>query len=581
MEKHWFKQYPLGIPEEIDPDKFKNVPEILDEAVERFGDQTAYIHRIKDFERKLTFRELDKYSRDFASYLQNFTQLEPGDKLAIQMPNLLQYPIVLFGALRAGLTVVNTNPLYTHREMEHQFVDADAKGLVILDMFQDKLPQVLPKTGIKTLIIASVGDMFKFPYNFLINNINRFLNQAVPFVEFTQPWVTFQEVMKVGSRVPFEPMELEPDSLAFLQYTGGTTGVSKGAMLTHRNIVANVEQIASFLGPFLEDGKERVVTPLPLYHVFALTCNCLAFVKFGGSNLLITNPRDMDEFLRQLSIYEFTALTGVNTLFSAMMNHEGFENIKKDRLKFSIGGAMALQSSVVQQWKEKTGSPLIEGYGLTEASPVVTVNRLDGKAREGTIGLPLPSTDVKLVEEDGSEVTELDTRGEIYVKGPQVMQGYYNRPEETENTLTEDAWLRTGDIAVWKEDYFLKIVDRKKDMILVSGFNVYPNEVEDVIASFPGVLEVACIGVPDPKSTEAVKAIYRVKPGESVDEAALRKYAEENLTGYKRPKYYELRHEELPKSNVGKILRRVLREEEDQAHENQASGEQTEAAAAH
>lgn len=560
MDRPWLKQYAPGTPADIDPNSYGNLLELVDECVRKFGDRIAFTNRIKVYEQNITYRELDHLSKNFAAYLQNILGLQKGDRIAIQMPNLLQYPIAMIGAMRAGLTIVNTNPLYTPREMMHQFRDSGAKAILILDMFADKLEQVLLHTPIEHVIITSVADCFPSPLKNIINWING--TQNVPKFHLYNPWTTFDVAMKAGAKLNYHPVSLTNDDVAFLQYTGGTTGVSKGAVLTHGNIVANLVQIYEWLKIKLEEGKETVVTPLPLYHIFALTCNCFAFMKFGGRNLLITNPRDLAGFLDQLTHYNFTVLTGVNTLFNGMMNHPDFGKVNWRNLKASVGGAMALQGAVVQRWEELTKSPLIEGYGLTEASPVVTVNRVDGQDRKGTIGLPISSTLVKLVDDEGKEVTALNERGELCVKGPQVMRGYWNRPEETANVLNEDGWLRTGDIAVWTDDYFLKIVDRKKDMVLVSGFNVYPNEVEDVVAKFPGVLEVACIGVPDDKTGEAVKIIV-VPKGHGFSESALRDYCRENLTGYKLPKFIEVRHTELPKSNVGKILRRILREEDE------------------
>lgn len=557
----WLSSYPEGIASTIDPDQYNNLLEVLDESVQKFGDKTAYTHRLGNNEQRLSYRELDEASRAFAAFLQHFTELQPGDRFAIQLPNCLQYPVALFGSLRAGLVVVNTNPLYTSHEMEHQFADAGVKGLLILDHFADKLEPVLPLVGIETLILTGIGDAFPWPKGTLINAVAKHVKGMVPPHEILQPVVRYKEVLKAGRTRKYEPVAIQNDQLAFLQYTGGTTGVSKGAELTHRNIIANLEQVNAWLGPFLKEREEVLITALPMYHVFALTINSLVFLRLGCDNLLVTNPRNIGEFLEILSHYKPSVMTGVNTLFNAMMNHPDFQQVDWSQMKMSVGGAMALQRAVVEEWQKQTDSKLIEGYGLTEASPVVTVNPLDATDRIGTIGLPLPSTEVKLVTEDGAEVTEANQPGELWVKGPQVMRGYWNRPEESANVLMDNGeWLRTGDIAEWRGDGFLAIVDRLKDMINVSGFNVYPNEVEDALASHPGILEVAAIGVQDEHSNEAVKVIVVPKdPTLTVD--MVRDYARRELTGYKVPKHVEFRQTELPKSNVGKILRRALREE--------------------
>lgn len=567
MAHPWFAHYNDGVPHAIDTAEYANILAVLEEAVAKFRDKTAFVNHIGSMEFTLTYGELDQHATAFAAYLQNFTGLHPGDRIAIQLPNLLQYPIAVLGALKAGLVVVNTNPLYTASEMQHQFVDSGARGLVILNMFAHKLPEFINTTQLEQVIVADFGDLLPFPKRALINFVARHVSPSYPGheLEFNSKTIRFRAALQAGAKSTYAPVTLTHDDIAFLQYTGGTTGVSKGAILTHKNVIANMQQIAALLEPVLDEGQEEVLTPLPLYHIFALTVNMLAFLKSGGKNVLVTNPRDLPGFIQIMKKSNPTVMTGVNTLFNALLNHPDFATVKMPRLKFSVGGAMALQQSVVERWEQTVGSPLVEGYGLTEASPVVSVNPFAGGARTGTIGLPVPSTDVKLLEEDGTEIpyTEFEKPGEITVSGPQVMQGYWNRPEESENTV-KNGWLRTGDIAVWQEGGFLKIVDRKKDMILVSGFNVYPNEVEDVIAKHPAVLEVACIGVHSEKSGEEVKII--VVPKGHVTPEELLNFSREHLTGYKVPKHVEIRSEELPKSNVGKILRRVLREEEDAKH---------------
>ncbi len=571
MEKIWLKEYMEGVPHEIDMSTHANIVAVLDEAVQKYGDKTAYVCHAGSIEQTLSFNDVDRLSKAFAAYIQNYTGLKPGDKIAIQMPNLLQYPIAIFGALRAGLIVVNTNPLYTGGEMLHQFKDAGIKGLVIMNMFAHKLEPFVKSLGLDTLIITGPGDMVPGWKKSIVNWIAKNFKPGFPGFELPVGHTKWNSVLNAGEKVEFKPVELTHDDTAFLQYTGGTTGVSKGAVLTHGNIVANMLQIRALFNAVMNDGEEIVVTPLPMYHIFALTVNCLSMLDLGAKNILVTNPRDFAGFISIMDGCGATLLTGVNTLFNALMNEPSFKSCDLSKLKLSVGGAMALQRAVVDRWREEVGSPLVEGYGLTEASPVVTVNRLDGNDKVGTIGFPVPSTDVKLVNDEGNEVTDLDKPGEICIQGPQVMQGYYNRPEETANVL-KDGWLRTGDIAIWLENGYLKIVDRKKDMILVSGFNVYPNEVEDVMAKHPNVLEVACIGVPDERSNEAVKVIVVPKGPLSQDD--LKAYAKEHLTGYKVPKHYEIRTTELPKSNVGKILRRVLKDEE-------AAKRQATAAAAH
>lgn len=551
MEKIWLKQYPKAVQETIAPDQYSSLLAMFDESVEKFGDRPA----VTNLGVTLTYRELDQKARDFASYLQHELGLQKGDKLALMMPNLLQYPVCLFGAFRAGLAVVNVNPLYTPRELEHQLNDSEAGAIVILANFGDTLEKVVDKTNLKHIIVTQVGDMCPQPKRFIVNFVVKHFKKMVPSFNLEQSH-NFVDAMQKGAAQDVHPVELTSDDTAFLQYTGGTTGVSKGAILTHRNMVANVLQTHAWMGPFLDEGKETIITALPLYHIFSLCVNCLLFSKAGGHNIYITNPRDMKDFCKTLKKYPFTAMTGVNTLFNGLLNTPAFRELDFSKLKLSVGGGMAVQKSVAERWQELTKTPLLEGYGLTETSPVVSMNPLDLESYNGTIGLPLPSTDVEIRDEEGNEV-ETGQPGELWVKGPQVMKGYLNRPKETAEVLKDDGWLATGDMATIDEQGYLRIVDRKKDMILVSGFNVYPNEIEDVVALHPGVLEVAAIGEPDEVKGEVVKVVV-VKKDSTLTEEDVIKHTREHLTGYKIPKVVEFR-EELPKSNVGKILRKELR----------------------
>lgn len=553
-EYPWFESYPARMPREINPDEFASIPDMLETAFERYASLPAFIH----MDKTLTFKEIDQLSAQFAAYLQNKTDLKKGDRVAIQMPNVMAYPVVMFGILRAGMTVVNTNPLYTPREMEHQFNDSGAKAIVILANFAATLEKVLPHTpALKHVIISEIGDFLPFPKRLIVNAVVKYVKKMIPDYNIPQA-VMLRDALAEGARLNFSKPSIQPSDIAFIQYTGGTTGVSKGAMLTHRNITANVAQMRGAMEVSLESGKETVVTALPLYHIFSLTVNCFGFFMMGGANLLITNPRDMKAFIKDLAKHPFTAITGVNTLFNALLNQPDFRKLNFSKLKVSVGGGMAVQAVVAENWRKVTGCYLAEGYGLTESSPVLSCNPTDGTGRIGTIGIPLPSTVMKIVREDGTEAP-LGEPGEIWAYGPQIMAGYWQRPEETEKVI-KDGWLATGDIGIQLPGGYFKIVDRKKEMILVSGFNVYPNEVEDVVAMHPKVLEVAAIGVPDPKSTEAVK-IFVVKRDQSLTEEELREHCKNNMTAYKQPKYIEFRTE-LPKTNVGKILRRALREEE-------------------
>ncbi|HYG38594.1 MAG TPA: AMP-binding protein [Cytophagales bacterium] len=549
MNSPWFKHYPKGIPYEINPDQYISLLEVFEECFSKFADLPAFVN----MDKTITFKELDELSKRFASYLQNVAQLKQGEKIAIQMPNLLQYPVALFGALRAGLVVVNTNPLYTPREMEYQYKDSEATAIVIVANFANNLETIIGQTRIKTIIVTEIGDLLGFK-GIIVNAAVKYLKKMVP--SYILPaHLKFKDVLKEGDPSKYKKPYLTGTDLAFLQYTGGTTGVSKGAMLTHRNMVANMLQMSAWMIPKLKDKEEIVITPLPMYHIFSLTVNCLGMLKIGAKNILITNPRDMKAFIKELKKYPFTVITGVNTLYNGLINQEDFKNLDFSKLKVAVGGGMAVQRVVAEKWAKITGTPIVEGYGLTETAPVVNCNPIDGTERLGYIGIPVPSTDVKIMDEGGNEVP-VGTPGEICVKGPQVMLGYFQKEAETKNVF-KDGWFKTGDIGEINEDGYFRIVDRIKDMIVVSGFKVFPNEVEDVMAAHPGVLEVAAIGIPDEKSTETVK-LFVVKKDPSLTEEDLKEYAKKNLTSYKRPKYYEFR-KDLPKSNVGKIIRRQLR----------------------
>lgn len=554
-ERPWLNNYPKGVPANIDPDAYPTLVDMFRETFDKFRRKPAFSCMGKE----LTFDQLDKYSSRFGAYLQS-RGLQAGDKVALMMPNLLQYPIALFGALRAGLVVVNTNPLYTPREMRHQFTDSGVKAILIAENFAGNLEKVLGDTEIKTIIVTSIGEMLGFPKKQIVNFVVRSIKGMVPKYDLPNP-VTFSEALKEGKKFKLKPHQGTPDEVILLQYTGGTTGVSKGAMLTNRNLVSNMQQIRAWMAPFLKEGEEVALSPLPLYHIFAFSVNCLALMSIGTLSVLVTNARDLDSVIKAMKSYPISLVTGVNTLFNALVHHKDFPSVDFSNLKVTVGGGMAVQRSVAEHWQRMTGCFLSEGYGMTESSPVVTTNPLDGTGKLGTIGLPVPSTYVRVVDDQGN-VLAPGGIGELQVKGPQVMKGYYNRPEETAKTIS-DGWLKTGDIGAMMEDGFFQIVDRKKDMILVSGFNVFPNEVEEVAAGHPKVLEAAAIGVPDEKSGEVVK-LFVVKKDNSLTKKELLGYCRENLTGYKVPKQIEFR-DELPKTNVGKILRRALREEEQQA----------------
>ena len=550
MEKIWLNHYDSRVAPEIDPDRYASIIDILDESVAKYGEKTAYIN----MGQTISFSELDSLSRQFAAYLMN-NGFKPGDAIAIMMPNLLQYPVALFGILRAGMTVVNVNPLYTARELKHQLNDSQAKAIIIVENFAHTLDKVVADTGIQEVLLTSLADMLPAPKRWVVNFVVKHVKKMVPSYSLSGA-KSFMSALKAGEKLTYERPEINNEDLAFLQYTGGTTGVSKGAMLTHRNMIANLEQVSGLLSTVITPGKDLVVTALPLYHIFALLANCLLFLKFGCPNLLITNPKDMPGFVKELEKYPFAILPGVNTLFNGLLNTPGFSDLDFSHFKFGLGGGMAVQRPVAEKWQKVTGTVLLEGYGLTECSPVVAVNPPQLEAYKGAIGLPVPSTDIMLIDDNGNEVG-VGESGELWVKGPQVMKGYYNRPEASDEIL-KDGWLATGDIARCDEEGYFYIVDRKKDMILVSGFNVFPNEIEEVAAMHDAVLEVAAIGVPHDVSGEVVK-LFIVRKDDSLTAEAVITHCRSHLTGYKVPKHVEFK-EELPKTNVGKILRRELRD---------------------
>jgi long-chain acyl-CoA synthetase len=547
----WLKNYPAGMPANIDADQYPNLLAILNTTFDKYRYKIAF----SCFGKEMTYNEVDTYSRQFAAYLHS-RGLEPGDKIALMMPNVLQYPIVLFGVLRAGLVIVNTNPLYTPREMRHQFNDSGAKAIVIVENFAANLQQIMHETPIKTVIVTSMGEMVGGIKGTLINFVVRNVKKLVP--KFNIPnTVTVKHAIKEGAKFSIKPFVSQGEDIVALQYTGGTTGVSKGAMLTNRNLVANMLQMRAQCATRLsDDGSEVAFCPLPLYHIFAFTVNCMGMFSLGALNVLIPNPRDLPSVIKEYKKYRPTAFIGINTLFNALLNHPDFTAADHSRLKFGLGGGMAMQKAVSERWKAVTGTPLAEGFGMTETSPCASCNPLDGSGKLGSIGMPLPSTDMRVIDDKGN-VLGTGEVGEIQVKGPQVMKGYYNRPEATAEVIS-DGWMSTGDIGLMDEDGYFKIVDRKKDMILVSGFNVYPNEIEDIVVMHPKVLEAAAIGVTDAKSGEVPK-VFVVKKDESLTEEEIIEHCRANLTGYKVPKFVEFR-KELPKTNVGKILRRELRD---------------------
>jgi len=553
VEKVWLKSYPPGIPAEVRLDEFASIRAILERSCRKFADLPAF----SCMGRTITYAQLDGLSRDFGSWLQNVAGLAKGARVAIMMPNVLQYPVALFGALRAGLAVVNCNPLYTPRELEHQLNDSGAEAIVILENFAKTFEEVAARTRVRHVVTTRLGDLLGFPRSLLVNLVVKHVKRLVP--HWSIPGSTaFGAALAEGRRHTLTEPPLGHDDLAFLQYTGGTTGISKGAMLTHGNIVANLQQVSAWIGGGLQEGREVVITALPLYHIFALTGSCLTNMKIGAHNVLITNPRDLPAFVKELARYPFTTMSGVNTLFNALMNTPGFSNLDFRPLKLALGGGMAVQRSVAERWKAITGKPLLEAYGLTETSPGASINPLvDGFEYNGTAGLPIPSTVVTIRDDEG-RVLSLGETGEICIAGPQVMKGYWNRPDETAKVFTSDGAFRTGDIGLMTPDGYVKIVDRKKDMILVSGFNVYPNEVEDVVAMMPGVREVCAVPAPDERSGEAVRVVIVPKDPAALTKDEVIAHCRKNLTGYKVPRIVEF-WKELPKTNVGKVLRREVR----------------------
>jgi long-chain acyl-CoA synthetase len=544
----WLKNYPQGVPANINPDAYPNLTVLLNDTFKKFRTRPAFSCMGKE----LTFDEIDRYSNQLAAYFHS-RGLEPGDKIALMMPNLLQYPIALFAAVRAGLVIVNTNPLYTTREMKHQFVDSGAKAIIIAENFAANLEQIIAETPIKMVMVTSIGEMLGLKGTF-VNFMVRTVKKMVP--KYNLPNViTVKEGIEAGKKFSIKPFKIKPEDIVAFQYTGGTTGVSKGAMLSHRNLVANMMQMRALMAPSVVEGAEICLSPLPLYHIFAFTVNCLGFFSMGGLNVLVTNARDLPSVMKEFKNYKITAMTGVNTLFNALLNHKDFAELDFSALKMTVGGGTAVQRAVAEKWKKVTKCALAEGFGMTETSQCASCNPFDGSGKLNSIGMPLPSTDMRIVDEDGTPLATGST-GEIQVKGPQVMKGYYNLPDETANVLKE-GWLCTGDIGLMDKDGYFRIVDRKKDMILVSGFNVYPNEIEDVMALHAKVLESAAIGVPDEKSGEVPK-VFVVRKDKSLTEKEVIEHCKANLTGYKVPKFVEFR-DDLPKTNVGKILRRELR----------------------
>jgi long-chain acyl-CoA synthetase len=553
VEKVWLKQYPVGVPATINPDEYSSLAHLIEASLKRYAELPAY-HCMGS---SLSYAQLDQESRHFAAWLQNVARLQKGDRVAIMLPNVLQYPIALLGILRAGMTAVNVNPLYTARELQHQLHDAGAKTIVILENFAHVLQEVIAQTEIEHVVITGVGDRLAFPKSLLVNLVLRHVRKQVPAYSLPGA-VAFTQTLRAGKFLPLTPPQLTLDDIAFLQYTGGTTGVAKGAVLTHRNMVANVLQASAWIGTKIELGKSIAITALPLYHIFSLTANCLTFMRLGGYNVLVTNPRDFPDFVKTLNQFKFTYISAVNTLFNALLNTAGFDRLDFSSLKLSLGGGMAVQKAVAEQWKKVTGNVLTQAWGLTETSPAACINPFEIEEFTGSIGLPIPSTEISARDDAGNDLG-LNQPGEICVRGPQVMRGYWNRDDETAKVMLPDGWLRTGDIGYIDNQGFVFLQDRKKDMILVSGFNVYPNEVEDVVVTHPGVLEVAAISQPDEKSGEVV-AIFVVRKDPALTAEQIIEHCRTELTGYKIPKHVYFK-QELPKTNVGKILRRALRDE--------------------
>ena len=551
MEKIWLKSYPSGVPAEINPDTYQSIADMFEQTCAQFKKSPAFTCMGVT----LTFNEIDQLSLAIAAYFQQELKLKKGDRIAIMLPNVLQYPVVLFGALRAGLTVVNVNPLYTPPELVHQLKDSGAETIVVLANFVGTVEKALSDTPLKHVIVTQLGDLFPHVKRMLVNFVVKYIKKKVPLANIPHS-LSFRKLLRKGKQLTFHPVAIKPQDIAFLQYTGGTTGVAKGAMLTHRNIVSNVLQAEAWFSPLFSQGQEIIITALPLYHIFSLTANCLFVSKIGGLNVLIVNPRDIIGMIKEMKKFKFTVITGVNTLFNALLKHQDFSQLNFSSLKVSLGGGMAVQRVVADRWKNATGVPLLEAYGLTETSPCAVVNPVSLKEYNGTVGLPVPSTDVCILDSAEHELP-LGQAGELAIKGPQVMYGYWRNPGETQKVFTKDGWLLTGDIALVNEQGYVKILERKKDMILVSGFNVYPNEIEDTLVKLQGVREAAVIGVTDENSGEAVKAfIVKEDPNLTVNDVI--HYCRKNLTGYKIPKYIEFCLD-LPKSNVGKILRRQLK----------------------
>jgi long-chain acyl-CoA synthetase len=552
MELVWLRSYPPGVPATVDVGAYRSIGELFDASVAAYGGRNAYVN----MGTAITYRELDRLTRSFSSYLQDTLKLPRGTRIALMMPNILQYPVALFGALRGGYTVVNCNPLYTPRELEYQLKDAGAEAIVILENFASTLAQIVASTAVKHVIVTKLGDLFAFPKRTAVNFIVRFVKRMVPrwHIEGT---ISFRSTLRNSNLTDWKPAGVHPDDIAFLQYTGGTTGVPKGAILSHGNMVANLQQAHAWLKSFLEEGRETIITPLPLYHIFALTANCLVFMKIGATNVLITNPRDIPTLVKELKHHPFTVITGVNTLYNALLNCPAFAKLDFSRLKVCLGGGMSIHPSVAERWQKVTGKTLVEAYGLTETSPAVAVNPLNLAEYNGSIGLPLPSTEIAIRDDDGNDLP-LGEAGELCVRGPQVMQGYWRRPDETAKVMMADGFLRTGDIAIVDQAGYLRIIDRKKDLISVSGFKVFPNELEAVVDLYPGVLESGAVGVPDPRSGEAIKLVV-VKKDPALTAAEVLAYCRKNLTAYKVPRYVEFR-DALPKTPIGKILRRALRD---------------------
>ncbi|MFL6635036.1 MAG: long-chain-fatty-acid--CoA ligase [Massilia sp.] len=560
MDKIWLKAYPPGVPAEIDPDQYGSLVQMLEESFRKYAANNAYVC----MDKFLTYGELDNMSKRLAAWLQS-RGMKPGARVAVMMPNVLQYPVALAAILRAGYTVVNVNPLYTPRELEHQLKDSGSEAIIVLENFAHTVEQVLNKTLVRHVVVASMGELLGGAKGMLVNFVVRNVKKMVP--DFTIPhMVRFKDALAQGAKMPFQPAQLKSSDVAFLQYTGGTTGVSKGATLTHRNVIANILQTEAWSKPAMSQAPlvefPTIVCALPLYHIFALTACALWGMRVGALNILIPNPRDIPGFIKELKKYRINMLPAVNTLYNALVNHPDFKDVDFSALKVSNGGGMAVQQAVNDKWKALTGTNIIEGYGLSETAPVATCNRCDVAGFTGTIGLPVPSTDIAIVDDDGRPLP-VGSVGEIAIRGPQVMAGYWNRPDETAKVMTADGFFKSGDVGIMDDNGYVKIVDRKKDMILVSGFNVYPNELEAVIAAHPGVLECAVVGVPDEHSGEAVK-VFVVRKDPNLTAEQLMDYCKRELTGYKKPKYIEFR-DELPKTNVGKILRRALREEKQAA----------------